>query len=98
MKLRKEHDPFVPRISCQACGESWPLKETITHDCTDSYSCPDCDYETVHPTGDEIRCGGDDSPHEERRLYAQAYEISYKGETYRIGARDSISAVWGGPR
>jgi len=49
---------FIPRISCQACGESWALKEEILHDCTDQYECPDCDYRTVHPNGTEIRCGG----------------------------------------
>lgn len=53
-----EEDEWVPRISCQACGDSWPLKATIQHDCTNHYSCPDCDYETVHPNGKEIRCGG----------------------------------------
>ena len=49
-------DGWVPRISCQACGMSWPMKEAIEHDCTDSWSCPDCDYETVHPTGRELPC------------------------------------------
>jgi len=30
------HDePFIPRISCQGCGDSWPLGKNIeAHDCT----------------------------------------------------------------
>jgi len=45
-------------IRCQACGESWPMEEEIQHDCTDQYSCPDCEYVTVYPDGTELRCGG----------------------------------------
>jgi len=55
--MNEPDDGWIPRISCQACGASWALKEEIQHDCTDHYECPDCDYSTVHPTGTEMRCG-----------------------------------------
>lgn len=57
---RAPHDPWIPQISCQACGMSWPMKTEIHHDCTEggSWSCPDCDYTTLFPDGGEKPCGG----------------------------------------
>jgi len=31
--MNEPEDEWVPRISCQSCGEWWPLGETIRHDC-----------------------------------------------------------------